>query len=537
MNTVEAPLRLTIAANFVAEPVEPPLRYLLRELALPAELHFAPFDQVMQQLLDRGSRLRHACDYGVIFLQLERWSPEPDRDSATLRRNVRDFADALLAAEQSGPTVFFVLVSPISPARQADAELRAQEDWLRGQFAGANGIEFIGHADTAALYPVEPYSNWFDAYTERLAQIPYSPLGFTVLSTMVARRLFRRRTRSPKVIVVDCDNTLWSGECGEDGPANVKMTSGRQLLQRFLLKQVQGGRLLCLCSKNHEPNVLEVFARHEAMPLQREHLTAWRINWQPKPENLRALSAELSLGLDSFVFLDDDTFECESVRALCPEVLTLQVPRDDAQIELFLREVWELDLRPPTLEDERRAQYYRDNAEREKIRGTTASLDDFIASLQLQVEIAPLTPKDFARAAQLVERTNQFNLNGVRRSAAELQALLATAGRECRLIRALDRFGDYGAVGLVIYCVRGETLDVETLLLSCRALGKGIEAHLATHILNAAQSAGVAEIAFDYRPTPKNGLIPSFLAEFGAGNTDGRWRRRFRERRPAVASS
>src|SRR5262249_31612395 len=171
-----------------------------------------------------------------------------------------------------------------------------------------------------------------------------------------------------------------------------------------------------------------------------------------------------------FVFIDDDSFECAQVRAVCPEVLTLHLPSDELAIERFLRNTWDLDQKPPTLEDKKRTLYYQQNAKRAQSRQEARSIEEFIANLGLEVEIKPLQEADLARASQLTVRTNQFNINGIRRSEAELRAYMEDRNRSCQVVSARDRFGDYGTVGLMISRPQQDLLIVETLLLSCRAL-------------------------------------------------------------------
>jgi FkbH-like protein len=259
------------------------------------------------------------------------------------------------------------------------------------------------------------------------------------------------------------------------------------------------------------------------MLLKREHVAAWKINWIPKPDNLRMLSAELGLSLDSFVFIDDDAFECEAVRTLCQEVLVLPLPADEARIEAFFRNIWDLDQKKITVDDQNRTLYYRQDAERARARSKMSSIVDFLASLELEVQITSLLLDDLDRAAQLTERTNQFNLNGIRRSVVELQTLMDAGQAQCMMVRACDRFGDHGTVGLIIYCLSGEVMKVDTLLLSCRALGKGVEQYLAAHLARAALSAGASRVDFAYRPTTKNAPIQAFLAEHGVSQVHDCW--------------
>jgi FkbH-like protein len=511
-----------VAANFVADPLSETLQFWFRELSIAGTVRIAPFDQIIQQLLDPQGPLRAGTDDVIILVQFERWSIDGPDGSP---RIIDDLANAVTLVAADGRTEIVIVICPASPFVGPFHEIpaRARCEALRSRLSGTRGVELVTPEDIRAVYPEWGCDSQFDAYAERVALMPYTPLGFATLGTFLARRLYRRQARPRKVIAVDCDDTLWSGLCGEDGWQNIEVTAGRQTLQRFLINQVENGRLICLCSKNDEANVFSVFDLHPRMLLKREHLTAWRINWQAKADNLRQLATELSLGLDSFVFIDDAAFECEAMRSLCPEVLTLHLPRDDAQIRDFLASSWDLDLGSVTADDRKRSLYYHQNAERSRSRLAAASLQEFLASLNLEVHVEAFGPEEVDRAAQLSERTNQFNLNGLRRSVGEIRQWLIDNPEHCRLIRARDRFGDYGTVGLILSRRLKTALRVETLLLSCRALGKGVEQCLARQLATMAQAQVAERIEFAYRATTKNSLVKDFFLEIGARQEADGW--------------
>ena len=249
------------------------------------------------------------------------------------------------------------------------------------------------------LYPVDEIH---DAYGDELGHLPYTPAFFTALGTLIARKAFLYATPPAKVVVLDCDQTLWRGVCAEDGPDGVEVSDPFRQLQQAMVAQHDGGRLLCLCSKNREEDVWAVFDHRSEMPLARRHLVSSRLNWKPKSENLKELAAELDLGLDSFVFIDDNPVECAEVEAACPEVVVLRLPETPEDIPFFLRHVWSLDLRPGTAEDGRRTEMYREARERERYRGESTSMAEFLAGLELEVDIAAAEVGQLPRLAQLL---------------------------------------------------------------------------------------------------------------------------------------
>ena len=515
-------LHTVIAANFWAEGMRAPLEFWWKELGIRGRIGFAPYDQPIQYLLREAHHHSGGNRLSLILIQLERWSKNRQRvESDEITRNALDLLAAVKdAAGRSSTDRFQVIFCPISPHHESSAALRSTEAAFAAEcYADLPEVDVITSSEIERLYPPDDSSGWFDSYADSLSQNPYSPLCFATLATVAARKLYGRHSAPRKVIVSDCDNTLWTGVCGEIGPLNVEIGPARRVLQQRLIQQVEGGRLLCLATKNEESNVFAVFDGRPGMLLKREHLTAWKANWRPKSENLRALSAELGLSLDSFVFIDDDAFECSQIETLCPEVLTVHLPSNEEDIESALLNVWDLDLKPVTETDRRRTAYYRQNAERSRALEKTTSIEEFLASLDLHVDFAPVRNESIKRASQLTERTNQFNLNGVRKTIGDIRCILSDDSRTCELLEARDRFGDYGIVGLTITRSECHRLVVETLLLSCRALGRGIEGRLMGRVAAIAAQSQSEEVEFDFQTTAKNAPLAAFLSEIGVSES------------------
>lgn len=350
---------------------------------------------------------------------------------------------------------------------------------------------------------------------------------------MIARRAYVIQTPRYKVIVLDCDGTLWKGVCGEDGADGVEISAPYSALQEFMVQQREAGMLLCLCSKNSEQDVSAVFERRCAeMPLKWEHLITTRMNWQPKSQNLRSLAEELQLGLDSFIFVDDNPIECAEVEAHCPEVFTLELPEESEQIPNVLRHIWAFDHLKVTAEDQQRSELYRQNIERERFREESLTFEDFLRDLELKIDISPMQPEQLPRVSQLTKRTNQFNLSTIRRSEGEIQQLCDAEGYECLVCGVSDRFGDYGLVGVLLFCIDAQALHVDTFLLSCRALGRGVERAMLRKLGDFAREHGADSVNILYRPTERNQPALDFLEHAGAESKepdeDG-WIFRFKE--------
>jgi FkbH-like protein/FkbM family methyltransferase len=431
-----------------------------------------------------------------------------------LETNIRDLADALAQAEMHSRTPHLLFVCPSSPRAESEdgALLRSGEERLRSLLAQNSSVRPVLPEELARDYPVAEY---YDRHGDALGHIPYTPAFFAGLGTRIAREIYALQRPPLKVIVTDCDEVLWKGICGEAGAMGVELDEARRTYQEFLLAQHQAGRLICLCSRNNEADVFEVFRQRPEMLLRPQHLAAWRVNWQPKSENLRELARELNLGLDSFVFFDDSPMECAEVRASCPEVLSLQLPSDSRLISGFLRHLWGLEARAVTGEDQKRTEMYRQNIEREQLRKQSLTLADFLASLDLKVTIGAAQAAQVSRITQLTQRTNQFNCTTIRRTDTEIRELLGASGKGLLTVDVRDRFGDYGLVGVVIFARTCDALEVETFLLSCRVLGRGVEHQIIRHLGESARQLGLQRVDIRFIPSAKNRPAQDFLDKIG----------------------
>ena len=523
LDTRNAERTIAITATFTAEPLERPLTFWLEELQIPARITFAPYNQVFQQLVDPSSLLgTNRTGVNITLVCLEDWQRNGTEQQAAevsfpvLEGAARDFARAVTTAAERSATPQLVCLCPASPAAVTDPDRkRFFEDIaasLQAELQEIPGVHVISPAELFACYPVAEYH---DPHSDSLAHIPFTPLFFSALATMLARKIYSLMSNPYKAIVLDCDQTLWGGVCGEDSARGIAITPPWKKIQEFLLEQYHAGMLLCLCSKNNEADVVEVFTSRSDMPLKLDHFVARRINWRPKSENIRALALELNLGSDSFIFLDDDPVECAEVQSNCPEVLTFQVPRDPEEAGRFLSHLWIFDHLKLSAEGQQRNLVYKQNSERTSFHNASLSFRDFLAGLDLKIEISPLVPQQILRVAELTQRTNQFNFTTQRRSESEIHSLCQGEDAECLTVNLRDRFGDYGLIGAIIFKAV-DCILVDTFLLSCRALGKGVEHRLLSKLGEIAMQRGLSRVEVRYLQTKKNRPALEFLETVGA---------------------
>ena len=503
---------VAVSATFTADPLQDTLSCWFRELQWDFRIRFASYNQVFQQLLDPSSLLAaNRAGFNVVLVRFEDWFRyQPAEGGFGLRENVGRLVTALRSAARSFSSPILLSVCPSSPGFPEPAA-----EMERILFAGVSdlpGVHTLSPAEIAALYPV---ANPHDPHADQLGHIPYTPEYFAALGTAIARRIHAIRTAPWKVIALDCDDTLWSGIVGEDGPEGISLDPPRQALQEFMRAQKDAGMLLAMTSKNNEEDVIEAFRSHPEMPLALEDFVAWRINWDSKGGNLASLAEELNLGLDSFLFVDDNHKECLEVRSVCPEVLTVPLPPEASEIPAFLRHFWAFDHAKVTAEDRQRTALYRQQIERTRLERSSASLAEFLRELEVEVEMSPAAPADYPRVAQLTQRTNQMNLAPIRRTESDVQEAVA-GGLECLAVRVADRFGGYGLTGVAFFEPRGGALRVDTFLLSCRVLGRGVEHRLLARLGEIALARGLASVELPYVPARRNQPALRFLQGLGA---------------------
>jgi FkbH-like protein len=489
----------------------------LETLKVPTRIDFAPFNQVFQELLSPTSSFaKNDKGVNIVLLRLEDLTGG-SKETEALAENSKELCAALKTAAERLRVPTVLAFCPPSGAAQADTvfyELCNRiEAELTAELQSVKSLHIINSKQFTELCAVAEYDN---PQGNKLGAVPYTERFYAILGCYLARVAYRFISLPHKVIVLDCDQTLWKGVCGEVGAQGIELDAPRRFLQEFMLAQYEAGMLLCLCSKNNEEDVWQVFAERAGdMPLKQEHIVSWRINWDAKSKNIKSLSNELQLGLDAFIFVDDDPVVCAEVEANCPEVLTICLPEDTNQINDFFCQHWAFDHLKVTTEDNKRTKMYRENAERNRLLENATSLEDFLKSLDLRCEITPMSAEHLPRVAQLTQRTNQFNATTIRRNESEIQHLLNGVGGKCLVVHVRDRFGDYGLVGALIYFVRQHELEVDSFLLSCRALGRGVEHQMLATLGELAVKAGKDSVAVNFVPTKKNLPAMDFLEKTG----------------------
>ncbi|MCK5058685.1 MAG: HAD-IIIC family phosphatase, partial [Candidatus Aminicenantes bacterium] len=507
---------LTVSATFTSEPIENHILWWGEQFGLHMDIEFAPYNQVFPQLLDEESLLSTNKGINLLLIRFEDWVRDLQLPDEEICDKLEDDFNRLvkIIKEKPKPAPYFVGLFPTATHMSFSPQVRY---YLRGITRRwrkiIEEIDNVYPVDFTPLNELYAITEIFDPVADREGHVPFSSEFYAAIGSTIVRQIYAMDYNPFKLVVLDCDNTLWQGICGEDGPEGVSVAPPYLELQQRMIRLHDKGFLLTLCSKNNEADVWEVFEKNPGMVLKKEHLTGWIINWQPKSENIKELAEELNLGMDSFIFIDDSPVECAEVRSNCPEVLTLQLPENPENIPLFLKHVWAFDKIKVTDEDRTRTTMYRAEIKRKDAEKGSPALTDFLAGLELKISLNIMAAHQVPRVSQLTQRTNQFNLSAIRRREDEILKLVKEPGNRCWVIEVSDRFGDYGLVGVVITKEKQDSLFIDTFLLSCRVLGRGVEETILAGLRKYCEPLHLEKLEARYYPTPKNMPFIKFLQE------------------------
>ena len=366
--------------------------------------------------------------------------------------------------------------------------------------------------DTKRLIASVGISNAYSHKNKYRWNYPYSQLLSEKIGLEIYKQYLITHGITKKCIVLDCDNVLWGGILSEDGFENIKLSSSGlgkpyQDFQRYLLMLHHHGVILTVCSKNDESDVLKVFREQSDMVLREEHIACFRVNWNTKAENLREIAATLNIGLDSMVFIDDSNFEVESIRSVLPEVTAVQYRRDSIYEALSCFNL-KRDIDAAAVKQRHDA--YKTDEYRRELKKHCQTFDEYLASLDMKVDIHEATPIEYARISELTQRTNRIT-NGISYSVEELKAYVTKRGVKLYLVKASDRFSDLGIVGAI--AIEGDELQLFSL--SCRALGRNIEMTMLAEIKERHKIT-----RYRFSNTHKNGEMKAIFGEYEVSSVD-----------------
>jgi FkbH-like protein len=534
-----AKFKLALLGDCSTQHLAPLLKALFAREDVAVELYEAPFGAIRQETLDPASGLYAFKPDAIAILSDARALREPfsrsdEGSEAFASRASGDMIATWRAIESRSKAVILQATLPVpyerlfgnldeKAARSLPAAVRRLNRML---VEAAGGSVRICDLDSLASY--QGLGRWFDQKLWTLAKAPCSFECLPHLAKALVDATRPQRGRVVKCVVTDLDNTLWGGTIGDDGLEGIKLGHGDEgeaflELQRFLLALKRRGILLAACSRNDEKTALEPFEKHPEMVLKCADFAAFAANWTSKAENLKAIREALNIGFDSMVFLDDDSFERNLIRAALPEVIVPELPEDAADCVKALCELNLFEAGSFTEEDRARAGRYEAQALRRSKQAAFTSPEDYLRSLNMRITVARFDAFHLPRVAQLTSRSNQFNLTTKRYAEGDCAAFMKDeAGCFPFYVTLKDDLGDSGLVAAAILLYKDDALEIDQWLMSCRVLMRGVEEHMMNAAVAHARAKGLKTVRGRYVPTAKNAMVRDFFGRFGFVKTEER---------------
>jgi FkbH-like protein len=527
------PFRLALLADVSTQHLVPLLQALLADNGLEAEIYEAGYDTVELEAHDAGSRLYEFQPQLVCILQsLQKLKPlyyEFDGNRASFSQAWADRIEGVWTAIEGRAPASIAQSTFVLPYERPFGNFGLKvEDTLHGAVAELNR-ELSRRArrhPSVFLNDVDHLAAWVGRrqfLDERLWALSKSLCALEFLPDVaqnIVDLALAVSGRGVKCVVLDLDNTLWGGVVGEDGMdalglGDLDEGGAFRSFQLYLRELSRRGIVLAVCSKNDEALARQVFRQHPAMRLREEDIAVFVANWDDKATNIRRIRDTLNIGFDAMVFLDDNPFERNLVRRLLPDVIVPELPEDPARYVRALSELNLFETASSSALDERRGAMYREQAVRDEVRGRFADVTDYLRSLETVAECSRFGPHNLPRVAQLIQRSNQFNVTTRRYSQVECAAMADDLGIIPFCTSIADRFGDFGLINVVILRKAPPVLEIDTFLMSCRVLQRGVEQFAMNRIFEYARLGGFERVVGRYIPTAKNGMVKDLFRKFG----------------------
>lgn len=534
-------LSLAVIGSSTLEPLAACIDIKTRLEGFQTNTFVGGFNTYRQEALDTNSLL-YKAEPDIIVLSVDAWSVldqtflatfvrASEKDRLSMQKElVNSVASVIEVLEKNSSALILAnnfIVPVFSPLGIVDIK---QKTGLKQFIVGANSALAEKFMTSNRVFIVDLDSNSSDFGKSRITNwntwyrgsVPFSEDFTPVLADEYLRYIRALKGRSKKCIVLDLDNTLWGGIIGEDGIEGIKLSTASPGIeyvdfQRGLLSLYNRGVILAVCSKNNYDDAIKVFQEHPAQVLKEEHFAAMRINWQNKAANIADLAKEINIGLDSMVFFDDNPVERAQVSQTYPEVLVVELPKNPRLYRETLENLNVFDVLSLTKEDLVRGEMYAGKRKRAQLEQSTESIEDFLRTLDLKVKIQPVSDFDTPRVVQLIGKTNQFNLTTRRYTDAEVRQFRDNKEAIVYSMAVTDKFGDEGVVGVAIVKIKDDDWWIDSLLMSCRVIGRSVETALLAKIVSDARAAKATRIIGEYIPTKKNPPAADLFQKHGFG--------------------
>lgn len=531
-------VKIAILRNYTTEMLTP---VIVGEVALSGDLPrltAGEYDTICQEVLDeRGWVYSFDPEFILIALWPETLSPKlyVSFNSLSLEEiqlecdRVVSEIRAMIAAVRQHSSAAILINNFVYPERsslgifdlQTDfSQMKAIVDLNRRLYQLAESYRNVYIVDILSIFYRMGFDQAFDKKSWAMSKNPFTKNALLEIGAEYGKYIKSMRGKLKKCIVFDCDHTLWGGVVGELGARHIVLGETYpgicyKNLQREILNLYHQGIMIALCSKNNEADVLEVLRDNEEMLLKEEHLVAYEINWNDKAENILKLSKKLNIGLDSMVFVDDSAFECNLVKKVLPSVEVIHLYMEPSGYASAIRNCGLFNYLVRSEDDKNRTRNYQAERVRDEMKRHAESIDEYLAGLGMQVGIRVDYVKDIGRISQLTQKTNQFNITTNRYNEEQIERMMADSSYSVLSISVKDEVSDLGIIGVGIFHYVEDTVEIDTFLLSCRALGRNLEDVLFKAGMDLALERNCASVCARYKKTEKNKQVSDLFDRYG----------------------
>lgn len=505
------------------------------EEGLAVEVLDTDYNQIFQQIIDNDSQFyQFSPDYALIYMCSEHLYEDFCNTPVANRTN---FAQETFEKISS----YWQMISAKSSMSVIQFNFVENDDRIYGNFGANLEHSYIYQLrklnwlimseskkssnviiiDLSTIQNSMGRKTFFDEKMYFSAKMPISTVALPEVAFQVINAIKVRTGKVKKCIVLDLDNTLWGGVIGDDGINNIQigeLGTGRAFtaFQIWLKELKNRGIVLAVCSKNNEDTAKEPFEKHPDMVLKLDDIAMFVANWQDKASNIRNIQQVLNLGMDSFVFIDDNPFERNVVSSLISDITVPDMPEDPAEYVSYLESLNLFETATYSESDKDRTQQYQSEASRVLLQQRFEDYDQYLESLEMIAEAKPFDDFHMARISQLSQRSNQFNLRTVRYTVPQLEAITKDEKFITIYFTLKDKFGEYGLISAVILEKLDEkTAFIDTWFMSCRVLKRGMEEFIINEVVKSATQHGYEKIIGEYLPTAKNSMVKNIYKEHG----------------------
>lgn len=530
----EKDVKIAVLGSYSIQHFVSVLRFLLHEEGIDANIYEGEYDGILMDVLNEDSELYEFKPSMVILLpsikDIKEF-PALGSDTETIEQLTDkqvQLYHGIWSKLESSLGCQILQANFVLPIERALGNLESNYEYSRSfYYKRINANLEMKRGSNVTILDMDYWAavvgkiNWFDNSSYYLSKTGYRMDYIGIAAETFVKQILALTGKVKKCLVLDLDNTLWGGVVGDDGCMGIQLDPNNAIgeayraFQQYVLQLKERGVILAVCSKNEEDIAKEPFEKNDKMILKLDDISCFVANWEDKAGNIRNIASKLNIGVDSLVFFDDNPAEREIVKKFVPEVLVVDVPEDPADYVQALSLCMPFEWGQLTGEDFKRTQSYLQNSKRQELESSFVNYDEYLQALDMVGSVEEIDEYSKERFAQLINKSNQFNLRTIRYTEAAIEQMMQDENTKLLAVSLKDKFSDYGIISCIILKKDGEECFADTWVMSCRVLKRGVEEFAFSHVCDAARAMGCTRLVGEYIPTAKNRMVKDFYPGLG----------------------